>query len=291
MKKTLTNILLAVAMVCGVASCSDDDVTVPKNNIDQTTVTYKTRPGEVIFHWTKPENPDYYYIKVQFNDPKKGTRIVNASAYADSLVIDGLYAKYGDLDYTFTAVSRDGGETSPFTVKAQAGAVLPSVSDTGLGDAFNLTVDQLWTDDQETSEGPIKNLVDGNANTFFHMSWSNPSPFPHYIRVNLKKKVWGVQFGYVCRNNNNKDNPKQITVLASNTDNLADAWTLETLTGLPTDKAASYDSPHIVSQTGDFQYLWLRIDSSTSGSNWIALSILTVNEVNTKVVDPEHDED
>ena len=289
MKKTLIKMLMAVALIGGMASCSDDDVTVPKNTIDQATITYNTRPGSVIFHWTKPENPDYYYIKVKFNDPKKGERIVNASAYADSLEIDGLYAKYGNLDYTFTAVSRDGGESAPFTVQAKAGAVLPSISDAGLGTAFDLTAEQLWTDDQETSEGPIANLVDGNANTFFHMSWSNPSPFPHYIRVELKEQVWGVQFGYVCRNNNNKDNPKQITVLASNTEDLAEAWTISTLSDLPSDKAASYDSPHLISQTSDFRYLWLRIDSSTSGSNWVALSILTVNRVKTTVNDPENE--
>ena len=103
----------------------------------------------------------------------------------DSIVIDGLYAKYGALNYQFSFVSRDGGETVPFTVSAQAGAVKPTVKDAGLGDAIALTGADLWTDDQESSEGPLKDLVDGNASTYFHISWSNPSPFPHFIVFDL----------------------------------------------------------------------------------------------------------
>lgn len=281
---------MAVALVGGLASCSDDDETVPKNVFDQTSVTYNTRPGSVIFHWTKPENPDYYYVKVKFNDPKKGERVVNASAYADSLEIDGLYAKYGDLDYTFSFVSRDGGESTPFTVQAKSGAVLPSISDTGLGKQFELTADQLWTDDQETTEGPIANLIDGNTSTYFHMSWSAPTPFPHYIRIDLKKQVWGVQFNYVCRNNNNNDNPKDMTILGSNTENVEDAWVIDNLQG-PTGKAASYSSPHLISANSDFRYLWIRVNSAWSGSKWVAIATLDVTEVNTKVVDPENEKD
>lgn len=48
------------------------------------------------------------------------------------------------------------------------------------------------------------------------MSWSAPTPWPHYIRVDLGKKVKGVSFWYKGRNNANNDNPKHITIFASN---------------------------------------------------------------------------
>lgn len=292
MKKIIYS-LLAASLLVGVTACSDDDKTVPSSVFDQGSVTSVAKPGEVVFHWTKPTDPDYYYVKVKYNDPQKGEVVKNASAYADSLVVDGLYAKYGALDYQFSFVSRDGGETAPFTVSAKAGAVAPTVKDAGLGDAISLTGDDLWTDDQESSEGPIKNLVDGNASTYFHMSWSNPSPFPHYIVVDLKKEVHGVTFSYVCRNQNNKDNPKQITafgseVFSKSAADLANAFQLEVMSGLPGDKAASYESPHIISSK-PFRYLWLRIDSSTSGSNWVALAELSVTEVKTTIYDPENE--
>ena len=292
MKKIIYS-LLAASLLAGLTACSDDDKTVPGSIFDQSSVTSVAKPGEVVFHWTKPTDPDYYYVKVKYDDPQRGEVVKNASAYADSIVIDGLYAKYGALKYQFSFVSRDGGETAPFTVSAQAGAVAPTVKDAGLGDAITLTGDDLWTDDQESSEGPIKNLVDGNTSTYFHMSWSDPSPFPHYIVVDLKKEVYGVTFSYICRNQANKDNPKQIAAFGSeefgqSTSDLAKAFQLEVMSGLPSDQAASYESPHIISSK-PFRYLWLRIDSSTSGSNWIALAELSVTEVKTSVYDPENE--
>ena len=47
---------MAIAMVCGVASCSDDDTTVPKNNISQETVTSTQLPGKVISPGGKTDN-------------------------------------------------------------------------------------------------------------------------------------------------------------------------------------------------------------------------------------------
>lgn len=56
---------MAIALVCSVTSCSDDDQTLPKVNIEESSVTIDSKqPGKVVFHWTIPENPDYYYIKV-----------------------------------------------------------------------------------------------------------------------------------------------------------------------------------------------------------------------------------
>lgn len=139
MKKIIVS-LLAATVLAGFSSCSDDDKTVPSVMIDQNTVTSVAKPGEVVFHWTKPTNPDYYYIKVKFNDPARG------------------------------------------------------------GSATKLSV----------------------------------------------------------------------------------------LSELPGTKGASYESPHMVSVT-PFRYLWLRIDSSTSGSDWVALSELSVTEVLTTISDPENE--
>lgn len=293
MKKIIVS-LLAATVLAGFSSCSDDDKTVPSVMIDQNTVTSVAKPGEVVFHWTRPTNPDYYYIKVKFYDPARGVIVKNASAYADSIAIDGLYAKYGKIDFQFSGVSRDGGETTPFTVSAQAGAVPATVKDAGLGEAIAMTGNgDVWTDSHEVSEGPLSNLFDGKTSTIFHMLWSSPSPFPHYLVLDLKKEVSGVMFHYICRNHNNKDNPKQITVFGSNgfnqsLDALGSATELTVLSDLPGTKGTSYESPHIVSVT-PFRYLWLRIDSSTSGSDWVALSELSVTEVLTTISDPENE--
>lgn len=284
---------MAIALVCSVTSCSDDDQTLPKVNIEESSVTIDSKqPGKVVFHWTIPENPDYYYIKVTYDDPVKGHRVLNASSHADSLMIDGLYAKYGDLEYSFTAVSRNGGEKPLFTKKAKAGYVPAVIKDFPIG-TINLSASQLWTDNQETSEGPIANLVDGNNATYFHMSWSAPSPWPHYIRVDLGKKVKGVSIWYKGRNNANNDNPKQMTILASNeigdTPEEAKAWEIVKLTStvLPKGTAPEYISPGLFSEN-EFQYLWLRVEASWSNKNWIALAELSIKEMSRSTYDPEN---
>lgn len=284
---------MAIALVCSVTSCSDDDQTLPKVNIEESSVTIDSKqPGKVVFHWTIPENPDYYYIKVTYDDPVKGHRVLNASSHADSLMIDGLYAKYGDLEYSFTAVSRNGGEKPLFTKKAKAGYVPAVIKDFPIG-TINLSASQLWTDNQETSEGPIANLVDGNNATYFHMSWSAPSPWPHYIRVDLGKKVKGVSIWYKGRNNANNDNPKQMTILASNeigdTPEEAKAWEIVKLTStvLPKGTAPEYTSPGLFSEN-EFQYLWLRVEASWSNKNWIALAELSIEEMSRSTYDPEN---
>ena len=294
MKKTIIKMLMAVALVGTVASCSDDDKTTPRVNIDESTVTVDSKqPGKVVFHWTTPENADFYYIKVAYDDPVKGHRVLNASTYADSIMIDGLYAKYGDLTYTFTAVSRAGGENALFTKTATAGYVPAVIKDYEVG-AIDLTAAQLWTDDQESSEGPIANLVDGNNATYFHMSWSAPSPWPHYIRVDLGKKVKGVSFWYKAPNNANNDNPKRMTIFASNnagdTPTAANAWEIGKLGSdvLPSGTAPEFTSEGLFSEE-EFQYLWLQINEAYSGSNWIAMAELSIKEMTRSKYDPENE--
>lgn len=294
MKKTIIKVLMAVALVGTVASCSDDDNTIPQVNVEESTVTIdNSQPGKVVFNWTKPENPDYYYIKIEFDDPVKGHRVLNASSYADQITIDGLYAKYGELPYKFTAVSKDGGEKYLFTKEAKAGYV-PAVIKDYEGAVINLTAAQLWTDAQEPTEGPIANLIDGNNASFFHMRWSDPvAPFPHYIRINLGKKYNNVSFWYKGRNSANH-NPKKMTVFASNeegeTPEAANAWELKKLTSevLPQGLAPEYTSPALYSEEG-FQYLWLRVEESWSGQNFICLGELSVKEMTRSIYDPENE--
>ena len=71
MKKIVYS-LLAASLLAGLTACSDDDKTVPSSVFDQGSVTSVAKPGEVVFHWTKPSDPDYYYVKVKYDDPQKG---------------------------------------------------------------------------------------------------------------------------------------------------------------------------------------------------------------------------
>ena len=127
------------------------------------------------------------------------------------------------------------------------------------------------------------------------MSWSAPTPWPHYIRVDLGKKVKGVSFWYKGRNNGNNDNPKHITIWASNkagdTPTAAEALKIDELGSdvLPSGTAPEYTSPCLFSDKDEFQYLWLQIDEAYSGSQWIAMAELSIKEMTRSIYDPENE--
>lgn len=294
-KKNLVYSLIAGCMaVLGAASCSEESGTVPVS-LDQSTLTYKAGAGKVTLYWNIPEDADYYYVKVTYNHPENGACMRAASIYSDSIVIDNLLKAYGAIDYTLTTVSRDGTEGDvSCTVSAQADAAERSVVVTG-SQALTLSADGLWTDAQEPSEGPIANLVDGSTSTFFHMNWSSPEEFPHYIVVDLDKEVDGVSFTYTCRDNANCNNPDEMEVYASSSfdgetfdETAFDAELLASLSDLPATQAATYTSSQYVAEN-PFRYLWFKVLSEVNGNSYVALAELTVNELETEIEDPEEE--
>ncbi len=103
-----------------------------------------------------------------------------------------------------------------------------------------LTPEMLSTNAQETKEGDIKNLIDGEAGTYFHSAWSFSVNEAHYFQIKLVKPITGCKFWYQNRNNNNgKPVEVAITVSADGT-----TWTsLDNITsGLPTGGASQYQS-------------------------------------------------
>ena len=105
----------------------------------------------------------------------------------------------------------------------------------------------------------------------------------------------GVSFWYKGRNNNNNDNPKHITIWASNkaADNPTDAeaWKIGELGSdvLPKGTAPEYTSPGLFSEKDEFKYLWLQIDEAYSGSQWIAMAELSIKEMTRSIYDPENE--
>ncbi len=114
----------------------------------------------------------------------------------------------------------------------------------------------LWTNAQEPSEGPIKNLIDNNVNTFFHTQWSEPVPAgPHYIEIDLGtgNALSEFLFGYNTRiYDGGADYPSAMNILGSNDKVNYDVIT--TLTGLPTSPGKRYDSNSIKSETA-YRYI------------------------------------
>lgn len=272
------------------AACSED--VNPPMSIDGTTVTAEPGPGSVTLHWTTPENADYHYVRCTYTLPDGKNCMKSASVYSNSMLIDNLLARYGAINFTLQTVAKDGTAGEAFQISAQADPAEATVEVVG-ETAIELSADGLFTDSQESSEGPIANLIDGNAGTYFHMSWSSPTPFPHYIVVDLKKSVSAFKFGYTTRNNANNDNPKVMNVWGSNA--FDGSYNPESNGGvliasldnsvLPSG-VASYTSDNYILDNS-YQYIWFEITESYSGSNWVALAELSISELEVEINDPE----
>ncbi len=148
---------------------------------------------------------------------------------------------------------------------------------------IQLTEEGLFTDAQDPGEGPIKNLIDGDTGSFFHMDWHHQTPFPHYIVVDLGKEVEGFKFSYTTRNNG-RNYPEKIVLFGSqtfdgstyDTSNATEIATIEE--GLATGAAATYNSGNYTLDN-KIRYLWFRIDRAQGSNAFIALSELSVTEL------------
>jgi len=298
MKKIILSLvcLLAVGVF---SSCSKDDNGPAPTSLDAATLRYDKAPGAVILRWNIPQDANYKYIRVTYQVPGEDhTRLRLASVYSDSILIDNLMARYGEIEYSLQPVSAEGAEGQVAKITAQAGEATKTVKQT-FKDLLKIDAQHVWTDAPEASEGPLSALVDGNESNFFHMNWHNPAPFPHYIVFDLGEPRTALQFRYVCRDNNGKDNPKEMDVLVSDAfENTADYYANETgarkvasFASLPGDKKAVYETSRTIKSDKPFRYVWFKIKSSTSGRNFVAMAEWQVFKVREKVYDPELNEE
>lgn len=292
--KTITPYILTGFLALALCACEQEATAPIPVALDPAGISAEALPGAVKLKWTIPANADYKYVKVTYTIPdaygqaKACMRM--ASIYADTLLVDNLLARFGDIDFTLQTCNPQGrgGETHTLTTRA-----LPATK-TIQTQVKNIEVAGFWADNPESSEGPLPNLFDGNTGSFYHMSWSAPSPWPHYIVVDLGMELKYFNFKYTCRDHNNRDNPSAIDVLVSRSlpangpDYAGEGGTekIATFAGLPGDKGASFESTTVNADT-PFRYVWIKILGSTSGKNWVALSEMSFQQVERFVYDPE----
>lgn len=296
MKKILSYILFGILGIVGFSACSDSETYPTPTALDASSLSYEAKAGAVKLKWAIPENANYKYVKITYTLPESGKECMRlASVYSDTCLVDNLLKRYGDIVFTLQPCSPDGNGGEVCTITAQADAAEKQIKTTSK--SFIITgTDDAWTDAQEPSEGPLKNLFDGDTSTYFHMQWSgSPTGFPHYIVVDLKDEISYFNFTYTTRDHNNNDHPASMDILVSKElggskpDYINETGTTKVASltsGLPTTRKATYQSDKISSDEG-FRYVWFKITSSASGNNYIALSELAVTQVTTTIYDPE----
>lgn len=302
MKRNLLYLLMVLFGLSGFTACSDSDEDYPAPTpLVQETVKATPDEGKITLTWDIPADANYYYVKIQYTLPESGklcTRL--ASVNSNTVTIDNLLARFGDIEFTLQPFSKDGKGGEICKITSRADNAPKSVVLNGKQEVVPLSLSQLAVNSLEVGDGALADLVDGNKATYYHGSWSSPIPLPHYIVVDLKKDVYAFNFFYATRNNANKSNPKDMEIWGSQSfpgtmggqsdtgfdTTEADATLLTTLSGLPGTQAAEYTSAPIIG-TQPFRYVWFKVKTVTSGQSFIALSELTVTEHKTSIYDPE----
>jgi len=79
------------------------------------------------------------------------------------------------------------------------------VVDAVILEKVKLSTDNVTTNDQEPSEGPLSALFDGDTGTFFHSGWSKANPreevYASYLEITLPKEMSMFRFDMTTRNN------------------------------------------------------------------------------------------
>ncbi len=255
-----------------------------------TNITSEALPGQILLKWDVPADSNFYFLRIKYYDPRKKEDVSQiVSAYVDTLLIDETRARYGEYDFSFqTFNSYDEGSTVQ-TLKAYSDNA--PATETIFQTKINLIAEQLSTNAQEPSEGPIANLLDGNPNTMFHTSWSSYIAMPHYIDVHFYEEHQQFQFYYQNRNGS-QDAPTNIDLFTSKDgtswDHLANITA-----GLPAGAGAEYTSA-VYKAAEPFTYFRFQVNAAErngSSSNYFNLAQFIMYDVEINIYDPETDEE
>lgn len=299
--------IYALALSSLLLGCKKDDLGPAATNLDASSLSYEAREGSVVLKWQVPDNANYQYIEVLYKHPGTGKEHKRlASIHANSIEIDNLLNKYGEIEYRLTPVTKQGarGTTQSITAQCLAKPIIRQVVENSQ-QQLTLTASEMWTDSNQDNDGQgLPGLIDNNPATFWHMKWSPATPFPHYLVVKLPEDVGSaISFYWKGRNNQGRINPKEIEVYGSNmaftgaTNNAADfnpasysdLELITTVTGMPDALAAEFSStPALL--TKPYRYLWFKFKSGHNNANFSAIAEWKVYKHKVQVYNPETEE-
>lgn len=208
-------------------------------------ITSEALPGQIRLVWNIPEDADFTYMKIWYEDPLlKKTVYKIVSKGTTEMLIDGTRARFGEYEFFFQTFNsnNEGGEVR--SVRAVSGIAPATYS----LKKYNLTADMLSTNAQEPTERPIANLVDGNSGSFFHTRWSSPLiALPHYIQIDFTEPHQDFVINYVNRTDNTwttDGRPSKVELQVSDD---GQVWeTVVTLSDLPIGAGSEYTSDYVL---------------------------------------------
>ncbi len=263
----------------------DDFLTVPSR---VSNIAFKSLPGEILLKWDVPADSNFYFLRITYYDPLvKADKSLLASAGTDSILIKNTRARYGDYEFKFRTFNRKNEGSEAIILKARSEKA--PVTETIIRKKVELNEGQLSSNHPEPTEGPIKNLIDGDGNTFFHTRWSSPQEdMPHYIQINLNEPLQVFQF-YTQNRNGSQEAPAVVEVQISE-DGLE--WTtIHTIEGgIPSGSRAEYTS-EIFQAGSPFRFFRYNVTRTANNRKYFNLAEFALYDVTINIYNPETDEE
>ena len=286
-------LFLAAGLLMGMSGCDDKLVTFETvgevkapTAIEPTTIHYESLPGQIRLYWTVTENPGFEYLKVSYYDfLSKENVTLMASKYTGELLIDNTRERFGDYTFSFQTFNAANEGSAVTEVKAVSGPAPVTLSETNRTKVV-LTADQLSTDNQEPTEGPISNLIDNNTNTFFHTRWSGTQvPLPQYVQIDFNEEHENFAIQYTTRNVSNSDGFPTAADLQISQDGTE--WeTVASLSGLPAKSVTEYVSDFFTPGK-KFKHFRFLVTSASANAKYFHMSEFSFYDVEVAVYDPE----
>ena len=292
MKTRIFTLFVPVLVGLLSVSCSEEPGVKP-NNV--TGLRAEPMEGAVILRWNKPSAEDnVLYTSVSYNcngnDYKK-----LVSNYADSLVIDGLLARYGTIDYHVCTHSADETVSDEQVVSVQCDPVKrinkfnydKSVMTHRNITAMSASVCSAWDDSKP------EYLFDGNKSTIFITPWEDPSiTYPQWLDFEYDGDFNYIDFGFIKRRPNSDEFPNEIEVQVSN-----DQVTFKTVFSMKLHETCpqgveSYTASPIKIEDGTYKYVRFNVLSGFADDYyWWCLSEMTMDAwlSPVEVYDPENE--
>lgn len=176
MKGTKTLLFsLAVGLMTISCDTNKNELSEPQSAIPLEKVSAKSEgPGQITISWAmsgKKENSDCIGVMVSYFDPILNHKVLlGGKPEQGSVVASGLAECAGTIDFTVTSYSSTGSASAPMTTSAVSQHMAMTYTTKAWKD-IPLSADQLSTNAQEESEGPIENLTDGDLGNYFHSDW------------------------------------------------------------------------------------------------------------------------
>lgn len=215
---------------------------------------------------------------------------------------------YGESDF-FTFAELTMRELMATVYDPETGVTTPAKEPVETGEHLfkKLTIGNIYTNAQESSEGQVANFVDGNTSTFFHTSWSEEVEFPHYVVVDLGEKVEEFTFETVGRSGASTAQWKDLNIYVSSDYDSEEFFGVEatsganfkakvptvatlvkSYTGLAYTAAPTVVKYDTISCPTPIRYVWFETTATTNGSTFMAFGELYMYKGYYGEPDPEY---